>query len=212
MIKNDYSGKFIVIEGLDGSGKSAQVDLIINFLKNPPAGGGKEVVVTKEPTIESEAGRKIKQALKKEIVIEPLDLQKLYVQDRKEHLEKKVIPALKDGKFVVSSRYAFSTFAYGHSDGLDVDLLVQMNNNFLLPDLTLIIDVSPESCIKRIEGRGEPKELFEKKEKLAKVNEIYKKIPNMFENVIMINGERPILEVFEDTKKVVLSQLFPEKG
>ncbi len=212
MIKNDYSGKFIVIEGLDGSGKSAQVDLIINFLKNPPAGGGKEVVVTKEPTIESEAGRKIKQALKKEIVIEPLDLQKLYVQDRKEHLEKKVIPALKDGKFVVSSRYAFSTFAYGHSDGLDVDLLVQMNNNFLLPDLTLIIDVSPESCIKRIEGRGEPKELFEKKEKLAKVNEIYKKIPNMFDNVIMINGERPIPEVFEDIKKVVLSQLFPEKG
>ena len=212
MIKNDYSGKFIVIEGLDGSGKSAQVDLIINFLKNPPAGGGKEVVVTKEQTIESEAGRKIKQALKKEIVIEPLDLQKLYVQDRKEHLEKKVIPALKDGKFVVSSRYAFSTFAYGHSDGLDVDLLVQMNNNFLLPDLTLIIDVSPESCIKRIEGRGEPKELFEKKEKLAKVNEIYKKIPNMFDNVIMINGERPIPEVFEDIKKVVLSQLFPEKG
>ena len=108
---------FIVMEGLDGSGKSAQVDLLIDFLKQK----GKEVVVTKEPTIDSDAGRKIKQALKKEIVVEPMELQKLYVQDRKEHLENKVIPALKKGKFVVSSRYAFSTFAYGYSDGLNVD-------------------------------------------------------------------------------------------
>jgi dTMP kinase len=65
----------------------------------------------------------------------------------------------------VSSRYAFSTFAYGYSDGLDIDLLVELNKEFLLPDLTVIVDVSPESCVKRIEGRGEPKELFEELEK-----------------------------------------------
>ena len=199
MIKNTYPGKFIVVEGLDGSGKSAQVDLLINFLKEK----GKKVVVTKEPTIDSEAGRKVKQALKKEITVEPLELQGLYVQDRKEHLENKVVPALKDGKFVVSSRYAFSTFAYGHSDGLDVDLLVKMNDNFLLPDLTIIVDVSPESCMERIEGRGEPKELFEKREKLAKVNEIYKKLPDMFENIVMVNGERSIPDVFEDIKNII---------
>lgn len=208
MINNNYPGKFIVAEGLDGSGKNAQIDLLVDFLKQKR----KEVIITKEPTIESEAGRRIKQALRKEIVLEPLELQKLYVQDRKEHLENKVIPALKQGIFIVSSRYAFSTFAYGYSDGLDVDLLIKMNNNFLLPDLTLVIDVSPESCMERIEGRGEQKELFEKLEKLKKVNEIYKKIPNMFDNVIMINGEGPILEVFEDIRKVVLSQLFNEKG
>ena len=202
MIKNIYSGKFIVVEGLDGSGKSAQVDLVIDFLKQQ----GKEVVVTKEPTTESEAGRKVKQALRGEISVEPLELQKLYVQDRKEHLENKVIPALKEGKFVVSSRYAFSTFAYGHSDGLDVNLLMEMNNSFLLPDLTIIIDVSPDSCVNRIEGRGEPKELFEKLEKLTKVNEIYKKIPVMFENVFAINGERPIPEVFGDIKNVILKK------
>ena len=199
MIKNTYPGKFIVVEGLDGSGKSAQVDLLINFLKEK----GKKVVVTKEPTIDSEAGRKVKQALKKEITVEPLELQGLYVQDRKEHLENKVVPALKDGKFVVSSRYAFSTFAYGHSDGLDVDLLVKMNDNFLLPDLTIIVDVSPDSCVERIESRGEPKELFEKREKLAKVNEIYKKLPDMFENIVMVNGERSIPDVFEDIKNII---------
>ena len=87
-----------------------------------------------------------------------------------------------------------------------------MNNNFLLPDLTIIVDVSPESCIERIENRGKPKELFEKLDKLTKVSKIYKKIPNMFENVTMVNGERPMPEVFEDIKKVVLSQLFNKKG
>ena len=205
MIKNNYTGKFIVIEGLDGSGKNVQIDLLIDFLNNLPAQAGKrkEVVITKEPTMESEAGRKIKQALKKEIIIEPLEMQKFYVQDRKEHLENKVIPALKNGNFVVSSRYAFSTFAYGGSDGLDVDLLIRMNEEFLLPDLTIVIDVNPEPCMERIERRGEPKELFEKKEKLAKVNEFYKKFPQMFKNVIMINGERPIPEVFEDIKKEI---------
>jgi dTMP kinase len=198
MIKNNYPGKFIVLEGLDGSGKNAQIDFLIDFLNK----NKKEVIVTKEPTADSESGRKVKQALRGEIVIEPLDLQKLYVQDRKEHLENKVIPALKEGIFIVSSRYFFSTFAYGGSDGLDVDLLIKMNDEFLLPDLTIIIDVNPESCMERIEGRGEPKELFEKKEKLTKVNEFYKKFPQMFENVIMINGERSILEVFEDIKKI----------
>lgn len=200
MIKNNYPGKFIVIEGLDGSGKSAQVDLIVDFLKSK----GREVILTKEPTIDSEAGRKVKQALKGEIKLEPLDLQKLYVEDRREHLKNKVIPALEQGKFVVSSRYAFSTFAYGYSDGLDVDLLVKLNDEFLLPDLTIVIDVLPESCIDRIEKRGEPKELFEKKEKLAKVNEVYKKLPSMFENIVLINGERPIEEVFNDIKKIII--------
>ena len=204
MIKNNYPGKFIVIEGLDGSGKSAQVDLVIDYLKQ----NEKDVVVTKEPTVDSEAGKKVKQALRHEISVEPLELQGLYVQDRKEHLENKVVPSLKEGKFVVSSRYAFSTFAYGYSDGLDVDLLIKMNDNFLLPDLTIIVDVSPESCVQRIEGRGEPKELFEKLEKLTKVGEIYKKLPNMFENVVMVNGERPIQEVFEDIKNIIDDKFF----
>ena len=199
MIENNYPGKFIVMEGLDGAGKSVQIDLLAEYFKK----NGKKVIVTREPTLDSTAGIKIKQALKEEISVEPLELQKLYVQDRKEHLENKIMPALEKGEFVISSRYVFSTIAYGGSDGLDVDLLVKMNDNFLLPDLTIIIDVDPESCIKRIEGRGTPKELFEQKEKLSKVNVIYKKIPDMFENVVMIDGNRPIPEVFEDIKKAV---------
>ena len=196
MIKSTYPGKFIVIEGLDGCGKSAQVELIKIFLQEK----GKIIVETKEPTMESEAGRKIKQLLRGEIKLEPMERQKLYVQDRNEHLKNKVIPAIKEGKFVVCSRYAFSTIAYGSSDGLDTEVLVGMTKDFLLPDLTIIINVSPAECIRRIEKRGEVKELWEKKAKLERVDKVYQKFPGMFENIVMINGERPIEEVFEDIR------------
>ena len=200
MIKHNYPGKFIVIEGLDGSGKSSQVKLLIYFLKKV----GKKVVVTKEPTIDSESGKKIRQVLRGEIIIDdPLELQNLYVQDRKEHLENKVIPAIKLGDYMVSSRYAFSTFAYGYSDGLSVEKLIDLNKEFLLPDVTIVIDVMPEHCIKRIEERGEAKEYFEQIDRLTKVNEIYKKLPKMFENVVMVNGEKPVKEVFKEIEKIV---------
>lgn len=198
MMQNIYSGKFIVIEGLDGSGKSAQIELLANFLKER----GKNILITKEPTIDSDAGRKIKQILRGEVSIAPMELQKLYAQDRKEHLENRVIPALKNGWFVVSSRYVFSSFTYGYSEGLDIVELIKMNEEFLLPDLTIIVNVSPEQCIERIKGRGSPNEYFEKLEKLKKVNETYLKIPEMFENIFVANGENSVRNVFEEIKKI----------
>jgi len=199
MIRHDYPGKFIVIEGLDGSGKSAQVDLLAHFLRQQ----GKDVLLKNEPTTESEAGIKIRKILKGEIKADPMERQKLFVQDRTEHLKNKIIPALKEGKFVVCSRYAFSTIAYGYSDGLSVDLLVNMNKDFLLPDATLLINVSPKECIRRIKARGQAIELFEREKKLIKVNEIYQKLPNMFDNIFMVNGERSIEKVFEEIKNIL---------
>ena len=199
MIKNIYPGKFIVIEGLDGSGKSTHVDFLVGFLKE----NGQEIVLTKEPTAESEAGIKIRKILKGEIKGEPMERQELFVEDRKEHLENKVIRALKEGKVVVCSRYAFSTIACGASDGLNVDELVGMNSSFLLPDVTILIDVSPKECIRRIEKRGEAKELFEKEKKLTEVNEIYQRLPEMFKNIFVVQGEKSIEEVFEDIKGII---------
>lgn len=199
MKKNDYPGKFIVIEGLDGSGKSSQGQLLVEFLEE----AGKEVVRTKEQTCDSEAGLEIKKILQGKIITSPLELQRLFVQDRKEHLENQIIPELKDGKFVVCERYAPSTVAFGGSVGLDIDLLVRMNDNFLLPDLTIILGVSPESCVERINARGEPDELFEKKEKLAKVSQVYKKIPEIYKNVIVVDGEKSKEEVFGKIKEAI---------
>jgi dTMP kinase len=206
MRKNPYRGKFVVIEGLDGSGQTTQVKLLGNFFTEK----GYEVVLTKEPTLASSAGKEIRDVLDKKIEAEPLKLQELFTLDRKEHLERLIEPALKEGKTVVSDRYFFSTFAFGASCGLDLERLIGMNDDFLLPDLTFILQVSPEVCVRRIEKRGEGIKLFEKKDKLEKVWQTYKILPNRFENVIIINGEKSIKEVFSEIKQIVLSRLFNE--
>jgi len=204
MIKNTYPGKFIVVEGLDGSGQTSKATLLKSFF----IGKGYQIVSTKEPTQDSEAGKKIKEILEKKIETNPLELQKLFAEDRKEHLENTIIPALKQGKIVVSDRYFLSTFAYGTAHGADLNKLIEMNNNFLLPDLIFLLKVDPKVCIERIEKRGDPKTLFEKEEKLAKVWEIYKILPNKIDNIYMIDGEGPIEEVFERIKKVVVENIF----
>lgn len=203
MLKNTNKGKFIVFEGLDGSGQSTQAGLLKDFLLEK----GYEVILTKEPTIDSEAGRKIRKILDKKLDISSKELQELFVQDRKEHLENTIIPALKQGKIVISDRYFFSSFAYGAADGLDLEWLIEVNNSFLLPNIIFLLEVKPETCIERIEGRGLEKTLFEKKEKLKKTWETYKILPGRFENVYLINGERPIDEVFKETKEILSNKL-----
>jgi len=204
MIKNIYQGKFIVFEGLDGSGQSTQAALLKDFLIKK----GKEAVLTKEPTIDSQAGKKIKNVLEKKEEIKPLDLQKLFAEDRKWHLEKIIIPALKKGRFVISDRYFFSSFAYGASEGLDLDELIKINDDFILPDLTIFLEVSPYICIQRIEKRGIEKTLFEREEKLKKVLEKYKILLQKFENCVIIDGEKSIPEVFKEIQNLVLSYFF----
>jgi len=203
MRKNIYSGKFIVVEGLDGSGQTTEAELLKNYLKER----GYKVVLTKEPTLDSEAGRKIRKVLDKEIVMEPNNLQKLFVEDRKEHLEKVIIPALKDDRIVISDRYFFSTFAYGAAEDLDLEWLIKINDHFLLPDLTLILKVSPAICIERIEERDQEKTLFEKKEKLAKVWKTYSVMPEKFENIHIVDGEGTIEGVFEKIKNIIDNKL-----
>lgn len=208
MIKNTYPGKFIVFEGLDGSGQSTQANLLKDFLiqKNY------QVILTKEPTLISSVGQKIKDVLDKKIKLDSKELQEIFTQDRKEHLKNLIIPALRDNKTIICDRYFFSTFAFGCSDGLDLEWLIKINNDFLLPDLTFLLKVSPEVCVQRIEKRGEGIKLFEKEEKLRKVWETYKILPNKFENVYIVEGEKTIEEVFSQIKEVVLSNIINQGG
>ncbi len=207
MKDNPYPGRFIVIEGLDGSGQTTQVALLKKFLE----GRGFRVVSTKEPTMDSEAGRRIREILDEKAKIKPIKLQKLFTRDRREHLENLIVPALQEAKTVISDRYCFSTFAFGASEGLDLDELVKMNDEFLLPDLTIILRVSPKVCVERIEKRGEAKTLFEKENKLARVWETYAVIPERFRNVYIVNGERPIDEVFFEIREKVESKILKKE-
>lgn len=195
----EITPKFIVFEGLDGSGQSTQADFLKKFLLKK----GIKVVLTKEPTRNSKAGKKIEKILGEEIRAEPKELQKLFAEDRKWHLENVIKPALKANKWVISDRYFFSSFAYGAAEGLNLNWLIKINKGFLYPDLVFLLNVDPRICLKRIEKRGIKKTLFEKKEKLEKIFKIYKTFPNRFRNFVVINGEKTKREVFRDVKEVV---------
>lgn len=182
---------FIVFEGPDGAGKSTQAALLKTYLE----GKGKTIYLTKEPTSETEAGRKAREILNSKTQIDPGDLQKLFVEDRREHLDKGIIPALKEGQVVICDRYFFSTFAYGYIDNPDIHNLVDLNKDFIMPDVTLALIVDPERCIERLKGRAGSIDHFEKVEKLRKVNEAYKMLAGTFETIRLIDGEKTIEEV-----------------
>ncbi len=203
MNKNPHSGKFIVFEGLDGSGHTTQLNLVHDFLSKKRI----NVLVSKEPTTYTKAGKKIKKVLNKEIEIDSAELQDLFIEDRRENMEKVIVPALKEEKYVLLDRYFFSTLAYGAAEGLSLEKLIEKNSQFLIPDLALIFNVSAKTCIKRIEKRGTEKTLFEKEKQLSKVMDYYKRFPSLFDNIFLVDGEGSIEEVFEKVKKVVLSQV-----
>ena len=166
MKNNTYSGKFIVLEGLDGSGQTTQAGLLYEAL----IGEGYQAILTKEPTPDTEAGQRVRRILqKKESRIDALELQKLFAEDRKIHLEKCIIPALKEGKIVIIDRYYFSSLAFGAADGASMSTIGELNQEFLLPDIIFFLDVPAEECLRRIEGRSQ-KELFEELENLKKVH------------------------------------------
>jgi dTMP kinase len=190
-------GKFIVFEGLDGSGLSTQSSLLKNYLVKK----GKIAVLTKEQT-DSVIGGLIKSALKKDFSTPPLALQLLFAADRAHHLEKEIEPALKEGKVVISDRYIFSTLAYGSLD-IDLEFLKLINSKFRKPDLTFILDCKPEVCLSRIVGERFHLELFEQKEKMEKIRKNYLALKDYFPNVFVIDSNRKIEEVFEDIRKIV---------
>ncbi len=199
MRKNSYSGKFIVFEGLDGSGKTTQAKLLAAFLKLNKY----KVLSTKEPTKKNKFGRKAYSILKHKMRVSPLELQKLFTKDREWHLKNVIEPALKKGKFVICDRYFFSTFAYGGID-LKMEKLIKLNDNFLMPDLTFYIDVSPGECMRRILKRQKKSktEFFEKEKKLKIVYNNYKLLKNNFP-IKFINGEREIREISRDIQRIL---------
>lgn len=206
MSEGNPKGKFIVFEGLDGSGQSTQVGLLSDYLEKK----GFQVLKTKEPTKESDAGKKIAAILSKKERVSAKELQELFVEDRRWHLDNVIIPNLEQGNIVISDRYFFSTLSFGAAEGLDTEYLWQMNKNFLFPDIVFFLDATAETCVKRIEGRGEEKKLFERKEKLGEVYRNYKKVFQRFEStgkIYYINGEKGINEVFGDVKIIINNQL-----
>jgi len=189
-------GFFICVEGLDGCGKTTQTKLLVRKLRKM----GWDAVYTAEPS-RGKIGQFIKKyCLHGEKRTFPIVEALLFAADRFEHVEREVIPALNEGKVVVSDRYVYSSLAYQGATGLDLKWIEMINEHAIRPDLAIFVDVEPEAVIKRLKPK---KSVMENLETQRKVREVYVKFVEKGE-LVRIDGNKYTKEVADDILKVVL--------
>jgi dTMP kinase len=191
-------GTFICIEGLDGSGKTTQAKLLAKKLRK-----SHNAVYTAEPS-RGKIGTFIRERClygekRLSSVIEAL----LFAADRIEHVETEVLPALHQGKLVISDRYLYSSLAYQGAAGLSIEWIEKINEHALQPDLAVFIDVAPKTVIHRLKPN---KSLMENMETQQKVRKIYLKFVEKG-LLTRINGDQPKNEVAKELYAVVMKFL-----
>lgn len=194
-------GKFIVLEGIDGSGKTTQVDRL--YQKN--VDNNINCYQTKEPT-DLVIGKLIRQILTGEVKLDNMALAPLFVSDRLDHLlnpNEGLLSILKDDITVICDRYYFSSYAY-HGVDIDMDWVINANSvcaNLLKPDVTFFIDVSPDIAIERIKQNRDTTDIFETLDRLKQVHKNYliafEKLKDS-ENVVFINGNNTPEQITDD--------------
>jgi len=160
----------IVFEGIDGSGKSTLAAMLARTLE----AAGIPVLLTSEPS-DSPAGRLIK-SLK--VRTAPLEEARLFTEDRRDHVENIIRPALARGMIVICDRYFLSSAAYQGARGLDPAQIVDINLSFApRPDITFLLTLPVDLALSRIrEGRSEGFSDFEAREYLESVDAIYRSL------------------------------------
>ena len=148
------SGKFITLEGIEGSGKSTSLETIQSFLECRDI----QYITTKEPG-GGPIGKELRSLLlnKESKISSEVELL-LMMADRKNHLDNIVLPSLEKGTWVISDRYLDSTYAYqGGGRGIDISKIDNLVNllNIPLPHLTLLFDLSPDIALERAKNRSE---------------------------------------------------------
>lgn len=196
---NPYPGLFIDIEGLDGAGCSTQVRKVSQALKKEKV----KVHSTKEPT-RGPIGRLLKSALKGEFnSLPPASIQLLFAADRGRHLTDEIIPRLEKGELVITDRYLWSSVAFGSIE-LSKQWLLELNKEFIIPDLSILIDVSPGECLKRIKKEKGGIELYTERTKLENAWETYQFLANKYPFYLYtVDGEREPAEITEDIVRLI---------
>ncbi len=201
--KGERNGLFIVFEGIDGSGKSTQACLLAEKLHRR----GLEVVRLSEPT-RGKWGEKIRELSKNSDSLSPREELALFIKDRREDVRKNIRPALEAGKVVILDRYFYSTLAYQGARGISLEEIRQKHRSFvILPDLVFILDVPVSTGLRRIKDRPVIYRLFEEKEYLKKVREIFLSLPDP--ECLIIDGRLPA-EVIHRKIWSILCRKFPE--
>ncbi len=192
-------GKLIVFEGIDGTGKSTQLELLANRLKKE----GLDIITTKEPT-DGVFGQKIRQSYLKRNQTDKEEELRLFIDDRREHVWLVLKPALEKGQIILCDRYFLSTAAYQGAIGFNPQHIIKQNSFAPNPDLAFIFQLRPEKSIKRIiSSRGERPNDFE--QNLDKVKQIFDKMDYPYIKKIEAGRSIEIIhqEVYEEVKKLL---------
>ena len=207
----EMHGKFIVFEGIDGSGKSTQISLLEEKLREM----GRKVYITAEPTA-SVSGGMLRDALSGVRHRSPCELAALFLLDRINHNVNSVCGIEKmvgDGFDVISDRYYYSSMAYQGSETAAA-WVKDMNLNcpeIRRPDLCVFLDLTADESLRRIAKGRAVTEIYEKKEKLEAVRSgylsVFEERLKAGENILIVNANRPIdviaKEIFEAVKSLV---------
>ncbi|MGE0609167.1 MAG: dTMP kinase [Pirellulales bacterium] len=182
------TGTLIAVEGIDGVGKTTQVRLLRQVL----AERGADLVCSREPT-DGKWGKLIRESALTGRLTLPEELQ-AFINDRQEHTDKVIRPALERGAIVLLDRYYFSTIAYQGSRGADVaELAAQMQRQFYQPQAVLLIDCDPAVSLVRIrETRGDIPNEFERADLLAAAREVFLQLAAADPSIHVLDGHRSV--------------------
>lgn len=187
---------FFVLEGIDGSGTSTQLQRLAPFLSQR----GIDARFTREPT-DSPIGQLLRSFLTGTLSLSPAALALLFAADRSEHLYGKegVLTTLRPHQWLFCDRYLFSTLAY---QGLHTDMhtLYQQNKDFPLPSLLFFIDTPPAEADKRITHRNRQRETYESLPLQERIRENYFRAFDFFRGttmkIILLDGNDSIDSLF----------------
>lgn len=205
--KNPYGGLYIALEGIDGSGKTTQVEKLAEYFEKQ----GKRVFKTHEPRRDGVMGEIVDQILKGEVEIPPVALQYLFAAQRAVHLEEKIISELESGSIVISDRCFWSSIPYGLLDRFDSPAggengdrllaalsVLSIYHEFIAPNYTVYLDVSSDIAGQRLSHKDKS-EIYEKAEKLEKIHNGYEFLFEKFDGVFTrINGNQEVEKVTQD--------------
>jgi dTMP kinase len=186
-------GKMIVLEGMDGAGTTTQAKLLEERLKAM----GFSVLRTAEPT-KSPWGQEIRKWLASPIEGEPFLLTMLalaFATDRMHHVYHTLAPALKDNDFVIVDRYVLSSLVY---QGLHLPstFIAEINRFALIPDICLVLDISANEAMARLEKRANVRDFYESRAMLEKIRGRYLHFAELDpEHIVQIDGSGSVEDV-----------------
>jgi dTMP kinase len=190
-------GKFIVLEGIDGSGKTTQIKNIAEFIINKDK--YHHLLVTREPYKDKNVREILREGT--DPYTKAKELAKIYVQDRKKHVQEVINPSLKSGLHVLSDRYKLATINYQSAQGLPKNKLIEMHQGLPIPNITFIIDTPVQTAKERMKNDSRNEHKFEAHlDFQSKVRENYLKSPSDFpeEKIVIIDGNQSIKDIKEN--------------